>query len=142
MIRTIRLMLQLEAITLGNTGKDEIYGQGPVNGAAASFISQMTPTPPRKVRAPKRDAELPWIASVPHEIAIAGYRLSEVLAGVSEREALRRDLSHSFLLGSKDPQKVVCGLDATWARYSALFTPYGKWSTPAKTLVRTDIEET
>jgi subtilisin len=132
----VRLMLQMGAIDLGSAGKDEIYGYGLVDGEAAAFAPEITLTATRTVGSPKLGAEPTWVAGIPYEITITNSGLSRVLVDVFEGEVLRRDLSVSYHFGAKNPQEVVFGLDATGARYSVLFTPYGKPNTSAKVVFR------
>jgi subtilisin len=132
----VRLMLQMEAIDLGDAGKDEVYGYGLVNGAAASLSSETTLIATRTVGAPKWGAELARVAGVPYEITITNSGLNRVVVDVFEGDVLRRDLSASFRFHKKTPQEAVFGLDATDARYSVLFTPYGKRDASAKIVVR------
>ena len=122
----VRLMLQIGAIDLGSAGKDEIYGYGLVNGAAAAFTPEMTLTATRTIGSPKLGAELTWVAGIPYEITMTNSGLNKVTVDVFEDDVLRRDLSASYHFGAKKPQEVSFGLDATGARYSVLFTPYGK----------------
>jgi hypothetical protein len=124
------------AIDLGSAGKDEIYGYGLVDGEAAAFAPEITLTATRTVGSPKLGAEPTWVAGIPYEITITNSGLSRVLVDVFEGEVLRRDLSVSYHFGAKNPQEVVFGLDATGARYSVLFTPYGKPNTSAKVVFR------
>jgi hypothetical protein len=133
-------MLQMEAIDLGDDGKDEVYGYGLVNGGAASFVSETTLTVTRTVGAPKFDAERTRIAGMPYQITITNDRLNKLVVDVFEGEILRRDLSGSFRFGYKDPQEVVLGLDVTGTRYSVLFTPYGKRGASAQIVLRMDSE--
>jgi subtilisin len=136
----VRLMLQMGAIDLGTAGKDVIYGYGLVNGAAASLVTEMTLTATRTVGAPKFGAELVQVAGIPYEITITNSGLSKVMVDVFEGEVLRRDLSSTFHFGDKKPQEVVFGLDATGARYSVLFTPYGKRATSANIVFRMETQ--
>jgi hypothetical protein len=137
----VRLMLQMEAIDLGDDGKDEVYGYGLVNGAAASFVSEATLTVTRTVGAPKFDAERTEIADMPSQITITSDRLNKLVVDVFEGEILRRDLSGSLHFGHKHPQEVVLGLDATGTRYSVLFTPHGRQGASAQIVVRMDTED-
>lgn len=137
----VRLMLQMEAIDLGDDGKDEVYGYGLVNGAAASFVSETILTVTRTVGAPKFDAERTEIADMPSQITITSDRLNKLVVDVFEGEILRRDLSGSFHFGHKHPQEVVLGLDATGTRYTVSFTPLGPQGAFAQIAVRMDTEE-
>jgi subtilisin len=132
----VRLMLQIEAIDLGSAGKDEIYGYGLVNGAAAAFAPEITLTATRTVGSPKLGAELTWVAGEPYEITIKNSDLNKVAVDVFEGDVLRRDLSASYYFGGKKPQEVVFELDATGTHYSVLFTPYGKPDAFAKVVFR------
>jgi subtilisin len=136
----VRLMLQIGAIDLGSAGQDEIYGYGLVNGEAAAFASELTLTATRTAGSPKLAAERTWVTGIPYEITITNSGLSKVLVEVFEGEVLRRDLSASYHFGAKNPQEVVLGLDATGARYSILFTPYGKPDTSAKVVFRANTQ--
>jgi hypothetical protein len=136
----VRLMLQMEAIDLGDAGKDEIYGYGLVNGAAASFSPEMTLTAVRTVGAPKWGTEVARVAGVPYEITITNAGLSRVIVDVFEGDVPRRDLSTSFHFQKKKPQEVAFGLDATGARYSVLFTPYGRPDASAKIVLRVNTQ--
>jgi subtilisin len=122
----VRLMLQMEASDLGDEGRDEVYGYGLVNGAAASFVSETTLTVARTAGAPMFDAQQTEITDMPARITIRNDGLSRLTVDVFEGETLRRDLSDSFHFGRKHPQEVVLGLDATGTRYSVVFTPFGQ----------------
>jgi subtilisin len=138
--KDVRLMLQMEASDLGDDGKDEVYGYGLVNGAAASFVSETTLAVTRTVGAPKLDAERTIMEGMPYQITITNDRLNKLVVDVFEGEILRRDLSGSFRFGHNDPQEVVLGLDATGTRYSVSFTPYGKRDASAQIVLRMDTE--
>jgi subtilisin len=137
----VRLMLQMDAIDLGNVGKDEVYGHGLVNAAAASFATETTLTVTRTTGAPKLDAEVARVAGIPTEVTITNYRLNKLVVDVFEGEVLRRDLSGSFHFGAGNQQEVVFGLDATGARYSVVFTPSGKRGTSARVVLRMDTQQ-
>jgi subtilisin len=122
----VRLMLQMGAIDLGDAGKDEIYGYGLVDGAAAAFNPEITLLATRTHGSPKLDAQLTRVAGVPYEITINNSDLKMVTVDVFEDEVLRRDLSTSYHFGAMKTQEVIFELDATAAHYSVLFTPYGK----------------
>ena len=139
--KDIRLMLQMQAIDLGNTGKDEIYGYGLVNGGAGPFVPDMTLVVTRTVGAPKLDAELARMVDMPHEITITNYGLNKLAVDVFEGEVLRTDLSGSLHFGNKNPQEVVFWLHPTDTSYSVLFTPYGKRDTSAKIVLRMDLQQ-
>jgi subtilisin len=138
--RDVRLMLQMEAVDLGEDGVDEVYGYGLVNGAAASFPSETTLTVTRTIGAPRFDAERIEIADMPSRIAITNDGLSRLAVDVFEAEAPRADLSGSLLLTRKRPQEVVLRLDATGTRYSVSFTPYGRQGASAQIVVGPDTE--
>jgi hypothetical protein len=128
----------MSAIDLGSPGKDDIYGYGLVNGAAAALPSEMRLTATRTLGPPKLDAESIWVAGAPYEITITNSGLNRVLVEVFEGEVLRKDLSVSYHFGSPKPQEVVFGLDATEIGYSVLFTPYGRRDTFAEIVFRMD----
>ncbi len=134
----VRLMLQMTAIDLGSPGRDEIYGYGLVNGAAAALPSEIRLTATRTAGSPKLDSESTWVAGVPYEITMTNSGLNRVLVEVFEGEVLRRDLSVSYHFSPTKPQKVVFGLDATGALYSVLFTPYGRRDAFAEIVFRMD----
>jgi subtilisin len=130
-----RLKLQMGAIDLGNPGKDETYGYGLVDGAGASFASEMTLTITRRSRGAKLDAELIRLAGRPYKITITNSGLNKMAVDVFEGQALRKDLSGTFSFGGKKPQEAVHWLDATGAHYSVLFTPNGKLDTSAEVIL-------
>jgi subtilisin len=136
----VRLRLQLEAIDLGDDGKDQVYGHGLVNGAAAAFVSETTLTVTRTLGAPKFDLEQVEITDMPSRITITNDRLSKLLVEVFEGETPRRDLSGLIPLGRRHPQEVVLELDAVGTRYSVSFTPYGPPGASAQIVVRADTD--
>jgi subtilisin len=132
----VRLMLQMSAIDLGDAGKDEIYGYGLVDGAAAAFAPETTLLATRTLGSPKLDAQLTRVTDVPYEITIKNSDLNMVTVDVFEDDVLRRDLSGSFHFGAQKPQEVVLVLDATGTRHSVLFTPYGRRGASAEIVFR------
>jgi hypothetical protein len=122
----VRLRLQLEAVDLGEAGRDEIHGYGLVNGAAASLGLDVTLAVERTLGAPRRDTERIQIAGVPYEVTVSNSGLRRVGVDVFEGDIPRRDLSASLRFHEKDPQEVVLVLDATDASLSVSFTPYGR----------------
>jgi subtilisin len=132
----VRLMLQMGAIDLGDAGKDEIYGYGLVDGAAAAFNPEITLMATRTLGSPKLDAQLTRVADAHYEITINSFDLKVLTVDVFEDDVLRRDLSTSYQFNAMKTQEVIFELDATAAHYSVLFTPYGKPGTSAEVVFR------
>lgn len=122
----VRLLLQAHASDLGAAGRDEVYGFGLVDGAAAAIPSEVALSVIRTAGTPERDAEVTSIADVPFRISIANAGLSRLIVDVFEGDERRADLSAALRFRPNDPQEVVFGLDATGTRYSLSFTPYGR----------------
>jgi subtilisin len=132
----VRLMLQMSAIDLGDTGKDEIYGYGLVDGAAAALTPEITLSPTRTLGSPKLDAQFTSVSGDTYEITISNSDLKMVAVDVFENGMLRRDLSTSYHFGAMNAQEVIFELDASAGRYSVLFTPYGKPGASADVVFR------
>jgi len=122
----VRLMVQTNAIDLGDAGKDEIYGYGLVDAAAAAFAPETTLLAIRTPASPALDAQLIQVTGVPYEITIKNSDLRMVTVDVFEDDVLRRDLSSIQHFRARNPQEVVLSLDSTGTRHSVLFTPYGR----------------
>jgi len=122
----VRLAVQMNAIDLGDAGKDEIYGYGLVDAAAAAFAPETTLLATRTSASPELDAQLIEVTGVQYEISIENSDLKMVTVDVFEGDVLRRDLSNTLHFGARNPQQVVLPLDATGTRHTVLFTPYGK----------------
>jgi subtilisin len=132
----VRLKLQLTAVDLGVTGKDDIFGYGLVNAAEASFTTEEMLTITRISGSPVLNAETVSLAGIPYEITIINSGLNKVKVDVLEGEVLNKDLSDSFNFGDRKPQEVAFTLDATGARYDVMFTPYGKSGNSADIVIR------
>jgi hypothetical protein len=134
----VRQKLQMTALDLGDTGKDEIFGYGLVNAAAASFATEVRLTITRISGSPVLGAELIRLAGIPYEISIENSGLNKVKVDVFEGDVLQKDLSDSFHFGDKKPQEVDFTLDASGSRYDVLFTPYGKSGNSADIVIKWD----
>ncbi|MBW2543356.1 MAG: S8 family serine peptidase, partial [Deltaproteobacteria bacterium] len=84
----VRLMLQTSAIDLGDAGRDEIYGFGLVDGAAAAFTPGIALSATRTTGSPKRDAQLTEVADALYEISIKNSDLQMVTVDVFEDDVL------------------------------------------------------
>ncbi len=131
-----RWMLQMQAVDLGAVGRDEFFGYGRVDGAAAAFPLEMTLSASRTAGAPLRDAQRVGLASAAYEIDIANSDLRKLAVDVFEAGTLRRDLSSVHHFGASRPQRVVLELDASESRFSVSFTPYGRPGSSAEVSIR------
>jgi subtilisin len=136
----VRLMLQLTATDLGETGKDSIYGYGLVNAAVGAGNSDITLTINGTSGPPASGAESAEVIGQPYGILIVNSGLRKVAVDVFEGDILREDLSEVFYFRGGRPQKVVFWLDATEAHYDVFFTPDGKPGTSAEIVLTTDME--
>jgi subtilisin len=81
----LRLRLQLDAIDLGDEGRDEVHGYGLVNGAAAAFASETTLAVTRSAGAPKFDVEWTEISDAPSRISVTNSGLTRLVMCSKER---------------------------------------------------------
>jgi len=122
----VRLLLQMEAIDLGVAGRDETFGYGLVNAAAAAFPMELTLVARRRAGPPKGDAEWIRLAGAAYEIGIRNAGLGKVVVDIFEGEVRREDLSTVVHLGPSRPDAVAFEVDASESRYSLSFTPFGR----------------
>jgi hypothetical protein len=126
--RDVRLHLQGTAQDLGDQGKDDVYGYGLVNAAAAvsaPVVIHLTVTTAKG--APANSAETVSLAGTKIDITIVNDSLSAIDVDVYEAGALVKELSESFRFGGKNQSEVTFGdLDAKDMAYHVVFVPKGK----------------
>jgi subtilisin family serine protease len=131
----VREMLQLTAIDLGAFGRDNVFGFGLVNAAAAPLPAEIMFTIPRNPGSPKLSSETVHLAGIPYEVTIVNNGLSKVNVDVLEDGNLRKDLSSKYHFGGKKPQEVTFTLDATNKQFDVTFTPRGKSGRSAEIII-------
>lgn len=124
--RDVRIQLQMSARNLGDPGKDDVYGYGLIDVAAALRITDGVSF--ELVKGPKNRSDNKFYAffDMTYQVGIANKSLAGVRVVVYENGCVRDDLSKRIFFSSQLPQNVSFSLDASGTAFNVVFLPIGK----------------
>lgn len=127
----VRIQMQMSAKDLGDVGKDDFYGFGLIDVAAALELSTDAGDSSLtfeliKGSRHRQDNEIVNLSGMPFQITITNNSLQSLRVVVFENGKRRKDLSQKIHFNKRSPQVVSFSLDASNRTFQVVFVPGGK----------------